>query len=59
MYEERLIKYEYVLWRMVLYIFAEFSPSFPFFLSVNIMQGSGKGSGGHEKGSGTNQQRLP
>ncbi len=23
------------------------------------MQGSGKGSGGHEKGSGTNQQRLP
>jgi hypothetical protein len=48
-----------MLWRLVLYNFAQFSISFPFFLSVNFMQGSGKGSGDHEKGSRTNQQRLP
>jgi hypothetical protein len=63
MYDEKLIKYVLAVgqwsYERVLQNFAQFSPSFPFFLTVNSMQGSGKGSGGHEKGSRTNQQRLP
>jgi hypothetical protein len=63
MYEEKLIKYVLAVgqwsYERVLQNFAQFSPSFLFFLTVNFMKGSGKGSGGHEKGSGTNQQRLP